>query len=71
MTSHRDRVRVRAGDDGHRGGRYRFWKVFALVAFAGAGGLFITSGIDAHGTDLRAASVTDLSTLVPSQRGYT
>ena len=66
-----DRRRTRAGDDGHRGRRRRSWRVFALVSFAAAGGLFVTSAIDAQGTDLRAASVTDLSTLVHDQRGDT
>jgi uncharacterized protein YlxW (UPF0749 family) len=62
MTTHRER----------RGGRrYPSWPVLALVAFAAAGGLFVTSAIDAQGSDLRAASVTDLSTLVRGQRGDT
>jgi uncharacterized protein YlxW (UPF0749 family) len=62
MTTHRE----------SRGGRrYPSWPVLALIAFAAAGGLFVTSAIDAQGSDLRAASVTDLSTLVRDQRGDT
>ncbi len=71
MTTHRDRPRERAGQDGRRARRLRPWKVFALVSFAAAGGLFLTSALDAQGTDLRAASITDLSTLVRNQRGDT
>jgi uncharacterized protein YlxW (UPF0749 family) len=36
--------------------------------FVVAGTLFITSGIDAGGLDLRASSVTDLDTVVRQQR---
>jgi uncharacterized protein YlxW (UPF0749 family) len=43
----------------------------AIGAFALAGGLFITSSLNSHGGDLRAASVTDLSTLVRGQRSDT
>jgi uncharacterized protein YlxW (UPF0749 family) len=46
----------------------RPWPWLAIGSFALAGGLFITSGLDARGADLRAASVTDLSTLVRGQR---
>jgi uncharacterized protein YlxW (UPF0749 family) len=71
MTSHRDGSPERAAGRGRHGRRYRSWSAFALVAFAAAGVLFVTSAMDAQGTDLRAASVTDLSTLVRDQRGDT
>jgi uncharacterized protein YlxW (UPF0749 family) len=73
MKTHRDRPQARHGDEGRRRRllRLRPWQMFALVSFAVAGGLFVTSAIDAQGTDLRAGSVTDLSTLVRDQRGDT
>ncbi len=49
----------------------RPWPWLAIAAFAIAGGLFVTSSMDAQGTDLRAGSVTDLSTLVRGQRADT
>jgi uncharacterized protein YlxW (UPF0749 family) len=39
-----------------------------VVVFVVAGTLFVTSGIDADGLDLRASSVTDLDTVVRQQR---
>ncbi|MGI9157118.1 MAG: DUF881 domain-containing protein [Marmoricola sp.] len=42
-----------------------------MASIVAAGTLFITSGIDAQGSDLRAGSVVDLSTLVHDQRGDT
>ena len=49
----------------------RPWPWLAIGSFALAGGLFVTSWLDAQGGDLRAASVTDLSTLVRGQRADT
>lgn len=47
------------------------WRILTVAAFAAAGALLVTSSLDAHGSDLRAASVTDLSTLVRGQRSDT
>jgi uncharacterized protein YlxW (UPF0749 family) len=44
------------------------WRVAAVVVFVLAGSLFVTSGFDADGLDLRASSVTDLDTVVRQQR---
>jgi uncharacterized protein YlxW (UPF0749 family) len=41
-----------------------------LVA-VGAGGLFVTTGLNAHGLDLRAASVTDLASVVRQEKQRT
>ncbi len=43
------------------------WRLAAVVVFVVAGGLFVTSGLDAGGLDLRASSVTDLDTVVRQQ----
>jgi uncharacterized protein YlxW (UPF0749 family) len=43
----------------------------ALGVFVVAGGLFITTGLDSGGLDLRASSVTDLDTVVRQQRERT
>jgi uncharacterized protein YlxW (UPF0749 family) len=42
--------------------------VVAVGVFVVAGALFVTSGLDAGGLDLRASSVTDLDTVVRQQR---
>ena len=47
------------------------WRLAAVVVFVVAGGLFVTSAIDAGGLDLRASSVTDLDTVVRQQRERT
>jgi uncharacterized protein YlxW (UPF0749 family) len=52
-------------------GRRSTWRVAALVVFVVAGGLFITTGLDSGGLDLRASSVTDLDTVVRQQRERT
>ena len=44
------------------------WRSISLLAFTLAGGLFITSGLNAKGHDLRAASVTSLDTVVEQER---
>ena len=46
-----------------------WWQVAAVFVLAGT--LFVTSGIDADGLDLRASSVTDLDTVVRQQRERT
>ena len=46
----------------------RRWRFFGLAAFLGAGSLFVTSYVNADGQDLRASSVTDLTTLVRQER---
>ena len=51
--------------------RPRTWRLAAVVVFVVAGGLFVTSAIDAGGLDLRASSVTDLDTVVRQQRERT
>jgi uncharacterized protein YlxW (UPF0749 family) len=52
-------------------GRPRGWRLAAVLVFVMAGALFITSGIDSGGLDLRASSVTDLDTVVRQQRDRT
>jgi uncharacterized protein YlxW (UPF0749 family) len=44
------------------------WRAAAVAVFVMAGTLFITTGLDAGGLDLRASSVTDLDTVVRQQR---
>jgi uncharacterized protein YlxW (UPF0749 family) len=55
----------------HHASHKRAWRVTTMVVFCVAGGLFITSGLNAHGLDLRAASVTDLDTVVRQERART
>jgi len=52
----------------HRHRQRRVWRLVAVAAFVVAGALFVTSGLDAGGLDLRASSVTDLDTVVRQQR---
>jgi uncharacterized protein YlxW (UPF0749 family) len=47
------------------------WRLAAVVVFVMDGGLFVTSGLDSGGLDLRASSVTDLDTVVSQQRERT
>ncbi|HET8604629.1 MAG TPA: DUF881 domain-containing protein [Marmoricola sp.] len=42
-----------------------------MVVAGGAGALFITTGLNAHGLDLRAASVTDLASVVSQEKQRT
>lgn len=48
--------------------RSRVWSVATLVVAGAAGLLFVTSAITSHGVDLRGSSVTDLTTLLISER---
>jgi uncharacterized protein YlxW (UPF0749 family) len=51
--------------------RKHTWRLVAVAVFVLAGTLFVTSGLDAGGLDLRASSVTDLDTVVRQQRERT
>lgn len=51
--------------------RPRSWRVLTVLVAVGAGGLFITTGLNAHGLDLRAASVTDLASVVRQEKQRT
>ena len=44
------------------------WRLVAAAAFVMAGALFITSGLNSGGLDIRASSVTDLDTVVRQER---
>ncbi|GGF47424.1 membrane protein [Marmoricola endophyticus] len=46
----------------------RRWHVLGVVAFLAAGALFVTSYVNSDGLDLRAASVTDLTSVVRQER---
>lgn len=46
----------------------RGWRPAALAVFIGAGFLFVTSGLNSEGVDLRASSVTDLDTVLLHDR---
>lgn len=48
--------------------RSRVWTGATLVVAGAAGLLFVTSAINSHGVDLRASSVTDLTTLLINER---
>ena len=50
--------------------RPRAWSLATLVAAAIAGLMFVASAISSNGTDLRASSVTDLTTLLLSERAH-
>lgn len=51
--------------------RVRRWHVASLAAFTLAGALFVTSSLSSKGLDLRAASVTDLASVVRQERART
>lgn len=46
------------------------WSLATLVVTAAAGVMFVSSAISSNGTDLRASSVTDLTTLLLSERQH-
>ena len=46
----------------------RRWRPVAVVVCFGAGFLFVTSGLNSDGVDLRASSVTDLDTVLLHER---
>lgn len=50
--------------------RSRVWRGATLAAGTAAGILFVTSAINSHGVDLRGSSVTDLTTLLISERNH-
>lgn len=50
--------------------RSRVWRGATFTAGAAAGLLFVTSAINSHGVDLRGSSVTDLTTLLISERNH-
>ena len=50
--------------------RSRAWSAATLVVAGAAGLLFVTSAISSHGVDLRASSVTDLTTLLINEREH-
>ncbi|HET6626247.1 MAG TPA: DUF881 domain-containing protein [Nocardioidaceae bacterium] len=54
-----------------RGNRSWSWRLLAPVVFLAAGALFITSGVNADGTDLRAGRYTDLGSVVAQQKKET
>lgn len=62
-----EEVRASAHSPSHRRFQFR-WRWGVGVAFAVAGGLFATTALNADGTDLRAASVTDLNQFVRQER---
>ena len=49
----------------------RRWRGASLAAFTLAGALFVTSSLSSKGLDLRAASVTDLASVVRQERART
>jgi uncharacterized protein YlxW (UPF0749 family) len=51
--------------------RPRLWRLTTFAVAIGAGGLFVTTGLNSHGLDLRAASVTDLASVVGQERART
>lgn len=46
------------------------WSLATLVVTTAAGVMFVSSAISSNGTDLRASSVTDLTTLLISEREH-
>jgi len=49
-------------------GTTRGWKPVVVLVCFGAGFLFVTSGLNSEGVDLRASSVTDLDTVLLHER---
>lgn len=49
----------------------RRWRATTFVAAGVAGALLMITGLNAHGEDLRASSVTDLATVVRQERTHT
>jgi uncharacterized protein YlxW (UPF0749 family) len=47
------------------------WRLAVVGVFVLAGGLFVTTSLDARGLDLRGSSVTDLDTVVRQERQRT
>ncbi len=54
-----------------RGNRSMGWRLLAPLVFLLAGALFITSGVNADGTDLRAGRYADLGSLLSQQKAET
>ena len=54
-----------------RGNRSLGWRLLAPLVFLLAGALFITSGVNADGTDLRAGRYADLGSLLRQQKQQT
>lgn len=46
------------------------WRPVSFLMFALAGALFVTTSVNSKGLDLRAASITDLSSVVRKERAY-
>lgn len=65
-----ERPRERPGTRGWPG-RLRGWHLLTVLAALAAGALFVTTGLNAHGLDLRAASVTDLASVVRQEKQRT
>ncbi|MGH3412821.1 MAG: DUF881 domain-containing protein [Marmoricola sp.] len=63
----RVRATLRAGAHANRRGP---WRLGAVAAFLLAGGLFVASALSSHGLDLRAASVTDLDSVVRQESAH-
>jgi len=54
-----------------RWGRPTRWRSLTVLVAVAAGGLFVTTGLNSHGLDLRAASVTDLASVVGQEKQRT
>jgi uncharacterized protein YlxW (UPF0749 family) len=55
----------------HKVKRRWAWRGTTLLVATAAGALVITTGLNSHGLDLRAASITDLATVVRQERART